>query len=288
MLLQLLVNGLILGSYYSLVSVPLFLLFATTRVLLISLAGVVVILAYTFQILVQLTHTYWLATLGTIPVCIVVLLGILYAVHYPLERRKADPDTHLIAAFATLIILEHLVYLAIGPDTVLVPAGSAISVGGMTIKILNVILVAVFAGAWFGLEFLMRRTWFGRTLNAVASDLELTQLLGVQTRRLVLLSIVLSSILLSVVVSFVVLDTGVDAYSGLTLVLPGLMSLVVGGGSRMGSVIIGSFCIGLLSQLVLYFAPTAWQTGLTYAVLLIVMLSKPGGLATNIAWKHEV
>jgi branched-chain amino acid transport system permease protein len=288
MLLQLLANGIILGSYYSLVSVPLFLFFASTRVLFISLAGVLVVISYVFKILVQVTHTPWLAILGTVPICAVVLLVIFFTVHYPLERRKADPDTHLIASFATLIILEHLVYILIGGDTILLPSGSTVSVGGVTITVLNLVLITSLVFLCFALGALMRSTWLGKALTAAASDLELIQLLGVRPRRLFLLSVAVCSLLLSVVAGFTVLDTGINAYSGLALVLPGLMSLVAGGARDIRSVMIGSMSIGLLSQLVLYFVPTSWQSGLTYSVLLVVMLLKPAGLASGVEWKHEL
>src|ERR1017187_7696673 len=197
LLFQLIVNGLILGMYYSLLAVPLFLIFATTRILLLSLGGALVIITYSFYALSQQAHLSILcATLINVFIGLLVILGLLLTVHYPLYKLRATPDTHLIASLATLIIISNLVYAVSGSDLRLISAGHIFSILDIVFKPVHVVLASMVLLLLF-IHRLMRHSWFVRTVAASASNLDLILLLGVNYRKLVFIALLISATLLS-------------------------------------------------------------------------------------------
>ena len=128
-------------------------------------------------------------------------------------------------------------------------------------------------------EFLLRRSRFGRRVRALIDDDELLTLQGVDARRLKRLAFCLGSAVLAFPAALMMMSgAGVTPFMGIDAVLTGAMAVFLGGvGSLLGAALAG-FLIGLVENLSTFVLPTEWQTAATYTLLLAFLVVRPTGI----------
>jgi len=131
--------------------------------------------------------------------------------------------------------------------------GGTFAIGGTSIVYGVVLMLALYAVAWFGL----RQTAAGRHVYAVGNNPEAARLTGIATQRVLLGVYVLAGILYGVAALLSVARTGVgDPNAGQTENLDAITAVVLGGtslfggrgavlGSLLGALIVGVFRNGL-------------------------------------------
>ncbi|MDQ6671805.1 MAG: ABC transporter permease [Chloroflexota bacterium] len=132
--------------------------------------------------------------------------------------------------------------------------GATFSVGGTLISYGSVLMVLVFAVAWFVLKY----TPGGRHAYAVGNNPEAARLTGIRVRRLLLTAYTLAGLTYGLAALLLVGRTGVgDPNAGQTVNLESITAVVLGGtslfggrgnvlGTLIGSLIVGVFRNGLL------------------------------------------
>jgi fructose transport system permease protein len=132
--------------------------------------------------------------------------------------------------------------------------GQTFSVGGTLISYGSVLMVVVFAVAWFFLKY----TAGGRHAYAVGNNPEAARLTGIRVSRLLLTMYTLAGVTYAIAALLLVGRTGVgDPNAGQTINLESITAVVLGGtslfggrggvlGTLIGSLIVGVFRNGLL------------------------------------------
>ena len=279
---QLVVNGIFIGSIYALLGLSFATIFATTKIWHFAQGAVYTLGAY--AILAA-------SLFGHLPFAIAALLGIAAAaalgvlsitlLYWPLQRRGASPLVMVMASLGVMVVADNLVVLGFGPTgysiDVSVPQavsfGPVLLTGGqMLAPVVSGLLVLLY------LVFLFRSV-SGRRMRALIDNEELLLLSGVDTGRLKLIAFGIGSALLPCAAALsIVSGSGISPYFGTQAVLTGAMAMFFGGVDRIEGSVVAGMALGIMESLAAYVLPTEWQTAITYAVILIFLMVRPTGL----------
>lgn len=271
-------TGLSVGAVYALVALGYNIVYLASGAL--NFANAALIMLGTFV-------SYWALTTEHLPFAVAVLLAavIVTVVAVIQERIGIRPVSSteglLVTTVGAATILSGVAQVIWGstplPVPFIGPRDPLTLLGGrLFVDELSLIVAAVAAtvGAWL----LQRRTMLGLALLAASEDREASMLRGVDSRRIRLLAFAVSGLLAGVAACLIGPQT--LAYPDLSseLALTGFVALALGGfGSVIGG-LIGGLAIGLVDAVVASQLGGAYPNIFLLAVLLLVLLARPGGL----------
>ena len=130
-----------------------------------------------------------------------------------------------------------------------------------------------------GLNWLVQRTWLGRSIRAVAEDREMAAVMGIDVWRVVALTFCIGSALggaAGVLVGFYY--TQVDFYMGYSAGLKAFTAAVLGGIGNVRGAMLGGLILGVVESLAVTFINPAFKDAIAFVVLILVLMFRPGGL----------
>jgi branched-chain amino acid transport system permease protein len=137
-----------------------------------------------------------------------------------------------------------------------------------------VVAVAV-TGLTFGF---LRFTTFGKAIRATAQNAEVAQVCGINVGRVRLVTFALGSAMAAVAGSLIAMIFTVSPEMGRIFIGRAFAIVVLGGlGSFVGA-FIGALVLGVVETVTAYFTDTQIAEGVSYAVLVLVLLLRPSGL----------
>jgi branched-chain amino acid transport system permease protein len=292
---QYLLNGLVLGVIYAMVAVGFTLFFGVLDVIKFSHGDVVMTGAF-----VALASYAGLEYLGigspavVLIVMVVVatgamaLLGAAAARFLVMPLRTAPPLNTLLVTLMFGLALREAVRLFYPngsnpkPFPRLLP-DHALTLGSFTLRLDSVIIVVAGLGAIVALHLIITRTRLGLAIRAVAQDSETARIMGIDFRRVVLVTFALGSALAALAgVANGLYYNEVNFSMGLLLGVIGFSAAVVGGlGSVLGA-ILGGFLFAALQTLgAVWFSVPAYKDVFAFAAVIAVMAWKPTGLISE-------
>lgn len=283
-----LLNGVILGSVYGLMTMGLSLIFGVLRIVNVGHGAFIMIGAYVAFWMFQLLG---LSPIVSIPIALAagMILGLVF--YYLVIRRlvAAAELTTLLATFAIGILLEESAKFLWGPDfrgfswnvgRLAMPPVAIIPMGKVY-ALATSIVVAVALYLWF------RRARSGTAVRAVMEDREGARVCGISVEGVHALSFSLGIGLTVVSGNLLTLfiPVGINPYMGGAYTLKAFVVAVLGGlGSPWGA-FYGGFLFGLIENgsytlfgLVPGIEPFSMTQFFAFFLLLVVLLWKPTGL----------
>ncbi|MDR5653258.1 branched-chain amino acid ABC transporter permease [Ruixingdingia sedimenti] len=282
---QILINALAIGSSYTLVAVGFTLIFGVLRVVYLAHAAVLAASAYAGYLALSMTGSVVVALgLG------IVTGGVLGLIVEFVAIRPVRGQDHLIPMVTTIsaaIIIEELLRLTVErgqpisyPDTF----GSTVirlNVFGTTpyftlsqalIVVMAVVLVLV-------LTWIVRRTWAGRAIRAVADSEDIAALLGVRVNVVSASTVALASMLAGAGGVLIAMSvTAIDPHFAAPLQFKALaIALFAGMGSIPGAVI-GGFLLGFIEAFAVGYLDPSYRDLFAFLVMIAILMVWPQGL----------
>lgn len=286
-----LINSLLLGSMVALMALGLTLTFAVTRVLNIAHAELVTMGAYTLVLAVNRWHLHpgWAVLLAVVVSALTaVLIDLL--VFRPMIRRGANFLYILVASIGVGIVLRHLVFIfadSLGwlsvKARVTVSAVWYVGYGTVTDLFLWVVPLTIVSAAL--LYLFLGRTRLGRSMRAVADNLMLAQSSGVRVNRARLTAWLISGALAGLAGALWAIYSPVTPEMGWVILLRVVAASILGGLTSIGATIAGAFVVGFGENLGIFAArewfgaPLEYRSLITFALIIVVLLVRPAGLA---------
>ncbi len=279
-ILQLLFTGLTVGSIYALVGLGFNIIYNATTI--INLAqGEFVMLGGLIMVFLTavLKLPLWIGFVLT--VIAVTALGALFerfAIH-PL--RNASLLTLIMVTIAASILVRGMAMFIWGKDPYALPPftpGSPVLIGGAVIMLQTfwvlstVLTVVVLMALFFG------KTIVGKAMTACSFNPMAASLMGINVRKMVLLSFALSAAL-GAVAGIVITPISLMEYDrGPMLAVKGFCAAVLGGlGVGYGAVVAG-LVIGILESLTAGLIHSGFKDAVALMILLFILCFKPSGI----------
>jgi len=282
------IQGLIKGGTYALLAVGFSLIFGVARMINLSHTCFYMLAAYGIYAFAKLLGMPLVAAV-VLSLLATTVIGIL-TYRLFIDRVREHHVTVMLITLALAMIFQELMILAFGSE----PFGAPSFVSGYW-KIIGVkvsyqnlmtfgIALAVLLGVWA----LLSKTRLGIAIRATAQDSEIANLMGINVRRILLITMALAAAL-AAVAGAVVTPTLTLVPTMWTSPLVMIMAIVVLGG--LGSVkgsFIGAFIIGFIEVLVVFLLPGgAFLKGaFALLVMVLILLIRPEGLF-GVAFEEE-
>jgi branched-chain amino acid transport system permease protein len=283
LVLQLVINGVLLGGVYTLAAFGLSLIFGVSGVLnlahgeFLMLSGTVVYLVYD--------------RIGINPFIVVGLVAPLffflgYGFEQVLIRPLASRKEHVRLASATLVTLGAAfiaedvaanISLATEFDKSIGYFIPTLKIAGLVLSSIKLLVFAMVVLLIMALALFLKYTYLGLAVQAVTQNPRGALLNGVNTQRIGAIAFGIGCFLAAAAGGLEVIHSSVSPFMGLPLTLKYLCIIVMGGlGSFLG-VALGGVIIGLGESFIGYFNP-AWGQTVAYLLLVFVLLTRPKGL----------
>ncbi len=279
-LVQLLINGLLLGGIYAIISVGLTLIFGIVRV---------VNFAHGEFLMASMYAAYLLsAHLGLHPyVSAFPLIVVFFAIGALVQRFIIDPlleaDAH-IQIFATVGLstaLLNLALLVFGANMQsIAPSGAqrTFHLGEYRIVVAHVIMFAVAIALVAAMHLFLQRTFLGRAIRATAQNRTAALLMGVDVRSIYVITFGIGSACVAVAGALLTPVYPVFPTIGTYFVLTAFVVVVLGGMGSLYGAFLGAMIIGVVDTLSGYYVAPDLKEVVYFLLFLIILVTKPTGL----------
>ena len=115
-------------------------------------------------------------------------------------------------------------------------------------------------------------------MRAVADDLELARVSGIDSDRIILWTFAISSALAGIAGILVAFDTDMTPTMGLNVLLMGVVAVIIGGSGSIPGVALGALFLGLAQHLGVWGISSQWQDAIAFIILLAFLLVRPEGV----------
>ncbi len=279
---QLIVNSLVAGSIYAIVTLGFNLVYGTTKFfnfahgIMAALGGYVV---------------FWgVKTLGW-NIYLSILVSILFVgavgcfldkiIYRPLRRRKSSTMVMLVASLGVFSALQALLAILFSNQFQSIREISSektYSIFGGIITQTQIIIFAVAILSTILINFFLKKTGFGRAFRAVSDDEEVSKIVGINTDKIIGRSFFLGSAITALAGILVGLDTGLEPTIGLTFLLKGVVASIVGGVGDIFGGTLGSYLLSFVENFGIWKISSDWKEAITFCLLIVFLIFRPQGI----------
>jgi neutral amino acid transport system permease protein len=277
------VNGIVTGTYFALGAVGLALVFGVLRLVnfahgdLLTFADYMALL-FSATLRVPIVAAMALVTLATS----VLAMASELVLWRPMRARRAGSFQLLLITIGLAFVIRNAIQLVAGslPRTLNVNVTSALTLFGH-VRIgrtqLFVVVVGLVALVLVGLLLRMTRT--GKEMRALADNLSLAEVSGIDTQRVILVTWALAGALagLGGVVSAAAIGVMTPNF-GWVLLLSLFAAAVLGGLKSAYGALAGGLMLGLVEEWSTMFVDSRWKFAVGFGILIVALLVRPTGL----------
>ena len=279
-ILQYTLSGLSTGAIYALIGIGFSIIYNATGIInfaqgeFVMLGGML-----TLFFLELLKLPIWVA----IPCAIAASTvgGILFERLAIRPLRQPTPINLVIITIGGSILIRGLAMLLWGKDTHAIPPFSGdepIAIGGATILpqhlwILGITVIIIAIN-----KFYFYHTISGKAMRACAYNRRAAGLVGIDVRRMVMFSFIISSAM-GAVAGIIVAPLTMVAYDvGVMLGLKGFCAAIIGGMSSGIATVVGGLLLGVLESLGAGLISSGYKDAIAFIILLLLLFLRPQGL----------
>ena len=283
--LQVLVAGLAAGGIYGAVAVGFSLLWRTARV--INFAQGDVLMVGTFTALTA--HESWHLNLGlavVIGIAAAAVLGIVIELAIFRPLRKVPVWSGIVATLGLSIVLENAALRVFGAAPKAFPSyvgNSTWHWGSVAIDPQSIATIGGCVAMVVLLEVWLRLTTSGRAVRAVAQDGDAARSVGINANRMILAATAVSCAIAGAAGILLGPTTFVSFNMGIPISLLGFSAAIVGGLGSVRGAVIGGLALGVAEQILTSYVSTVYTEALLYAVVVVVLITRPQGLLREAA-----
>jgi len=277
-LLEALLNGVLLGGVLALLSLGLNLVFGVIDVVWICYAELIMLGMYGMYYLYTVYHApIWVAAVA----CIVSvgILGVLLHVLVIAPLLGAAPINQLLATGGVLFFLQSAATVLFGIEFknlgLRLPV---LKVGGMFVSYSRLL---AFATALIGMVLVylwLTRTYTGTAIRAIAQDRQIMPLMGVDTRRIYLVTSALGGALAGLAACLLVLQYDVHPFVGLSFGPITFLICVLGSLGNFGGGFVAAFVFAEIISVGGLYLDLEWGYVFAFAFFIVMMFIRPEGL----------
>jgi len=280
-MLQLIVNGIVLGSIIALAAIGLTMVYGVLNFANFSHADFMTLGAYiAFVLNVALGLNIILSFF--IAVAIAGALGVLldFLVWKPMRRKNADLVSLIIISIGLSLIVRNAIIFIWGGSTrnFDLPVQRGIEMLGVTITHNQLIGVGTAILFMVMVHFFLKKTKLGKAMRAISDDINLARISGIDSDKVIMWMWFIGIGLAGVAGILYGLETTIRPNMGWFLILPMFAAVILGGIGNPYGAMVGGMVIGLSQELSMLILPSEYKMGVSLGIMILVLLFKPRGL----------
>ncbi len=279
-IIQALFNGVAVGSIIALAAVGLTLTLDILRLSNFAHGDFLTVGAYLTWWINQAGVNIWLSMIiagaGT-----VILMLICEQLLWKQMRKKRSSSTSLIIVSIglALFLRNGILFIWGGSNQNYdLPLIEAIDIGGVKVAYYRLIVIAVTTLAIVTLHLILQKTKIGKAMRAVADNIDLARVSGIDVEQVVLFTWIITAVLTAMGGGFYGLITAVRPNMGWFLILPIFASVSLGGIGNPYGAIAGGIIIGVAQELSVPFFGSEYKLAVALVIMIAILLIRPQGI----------
>lgn len=280
LLVQVLINGILLGGFYAIMAFGLALVWGVLNIVNLAHGAFIMLGAYLSWYLYNYAGID--PFLG-LPLCAVIMFALGYGVQRGLLNLvvRAPMFNTLLITFGIEVVITYLAQLAFSADfrTINPPyAGDNISLGSIVIPDVQLFVFGAAIVLTLAMWVFLLRTKLGRAIRATAQNLVAARLYGVEPRHLYAVTFGIGIGLAGTAGALYGVISQVNPYIGASLTAKSFAVSIIGGLENPLGVIVGGLALGLIESLAVLYVGATFGDVATFGVLVLVLIVRPTGL----------
>jgi len=277
-LLEAVINGFLLGGVLALLSLGLNLIFGVIDVVWICYAELIMLGMYGMYFL----YTVYRVPIGLAAALCIVLVGVLGLVLHVLVIAPllgAAPINQLLATGGVLFFLQSAATVLFGIEFknlgLRLPV---LKVAGMFVSYSRLLAFGAALIAMVLVYLLLTRTYTGTAIRAIAQDRQIMPLMGVDSRRIYLITSGLGGALAGLAACLLVLQYDVHPFVGLTFGPITFLICVLGSLGNFAGGFVAAFVFAEIISVGGLYLDLEWGYVFAFAFFIVMMFIRPEGL----------
>lgn len=280
-MLQLVINGIILGSVIALAAIGLSMVYGILNFANFAHGDFLALGAYlAFVFSVALEMNFFLAC--ALSVILVSLSSVLcdYVIWKPMRAKSAGKVSLIIISIGLALFLRNLIIFLFGPDVKRypLPVRQGIDIGSAVITQNQIVVIIVALICMFLLHFLMKRTTLGKAMRALSDNIDLAKASGIDVDLVIRYTWIIGMGLAAIGGILYGLLTNINPNMGWFILLPMFAAAILGGIGNPYGAMAGGIIIGLTQEISTEVLPTEYKPAVGFAIMIAVLLLRPQGI----------
>ena len=277
---QLLFNGIAIGSVIALAAVGLTLTYGILRLSNFAHGDFMTLGAYLTWIFNINGLNIWmsmiLGTVGTVG-------GMLIAEQLlwkPMRDRRATSTTLIIISIGLALFIRNgiLFFWGGSNQSYALPRVEALDIVGIKIAFYRLVAIGLAILAVVALHFLLQNSKIGKAMRAVADNIDLARVSGINVEQVVIWTWIITGTLTALGGAMYGLITVIRPNMGWFLILPMFASVILGGIGNPYGAIAGALIIGVAQELSVILLKSEYKLGVALLIMVVILLVRPQGL----------
>ncbi|MEX0959032.1 MAG: branched-chain amino acid ABC transporter permease [Burkholderiales bacterium] len=278
LLIEQIVNGLLVGSYYILLSLGLSLIFSLGGVVNLAHGAFYAVGAYLAWELEKRVGFFGAMALSPVAVA---LIGV-FIERFALRRLYSkDPMLGLLFTFGLALVGEQSLRMIWGstglPFSIPEALQGVLLAGDFIYSYYRMFMLAIAAAAVAGCWVLLNKTAFGMVVRAGTRDAEMVRALGINLRPTLTAVFALGVALAGLGGVLSAPLAGVQPAMGIEILTATFVVVVIGGLGSFWGVVLAGLLVGAVRGITVYYYPPAAEASM-YILMILVLLFRPRGL----------
>jgi len=280
LLLQVLINGLLLGGLYGIMALGMSLIWGVMNIVNVAHGALIMLGAYL---------TFWMFTLwGIDPFASLPLtIASLFVYGYCLQRWilnlvvRAQLFLTLLITFGVEVVLTYCAQLAFSADfrTINPPyAGENIVLGPVTLPVARLAAFGVALALTVGMWLFLLHTRLGRAIRATSEELRAARLTGIPVAHIYAVTFGLGAALAGAAGGLWGMLFPITPVMGGSLTLKSFVVAVLGGLGTMLGALVGGLVLGLAESVTATYLGPTYPNAISFALLVLILIVRPTGI----------
>jgi len=280
MLISQLINGMVLGSVYALLSLGLTMIFGILGIVNFAQGELYMLGAYVGYFLIVVQKVPFLLAL-LISMLVMGVFGLLIE-RFPFRPIQGKADESMILATVGLsVFLMNGAILLFGADPrrVETPFSDVfVHLGTFSISMQRILVFTVTVVLIILLTFFIRKTRMGKAMRACQQDLNAARIVGIDTKRVSMVTCFIGSALAAAAGVLIAPLFLVTPVMGLKVIAKAFVIVILGGLGNVAGAIMGGFIIGIAENLTAGFISSDLKDIIPFTILILILLLRPEGI----------
>lgn len=286
MFLQQLVNGLVIGGIYAMIAVGYTMIYGVIQLINFAHGEIYMLGAFFAVTFISFLHLPFFVAFPLAMACCAAC-GVLLDIFAYRPLRKSPRLAALITAIGMSIFLQNLVMIIWGSRPKPFPQDSlpvyfemtAVSFRGVNLSWFHIFIFGLTIIMMIGLHLIIKKTKWGKAMRAVAQNKTMASLTGINVNRVISYTFALAGALGGAA------GIMVSAYyntlyptMGYVAGVKAFAAAVLGGIGSVPGAMLGGVLLGVAEALGAGYLSSLYRDGISYAVMIIVIILIPAGL----------
>ncbi len=276
-IVQMVVNGLVLGLYYVLIASGFNLIFGIARIFNFAHGDMYMFGAYfTYVIVSQMNLNYGLGVL--VAVVGVVLMGIIFN-NYVYKPVRREYYASFMVALGLTLALPALALIIFGERERSVPTifPGSVNLLGAVVTWQRIVVIITCTVVIIALFYFVNRTRIGKAMRAVAYNPDVASLQGIDVERICLIAFIAASVLAGVAGGVVAPLFLIRPVMGGAAIFKAMVVVILGGLGSVPGALVGGLVLGFIESFGLTLIGYE-AVMISWIIVIILLIFRPWGL----------